>query len=57
MNWGARPVFEADLVLEVGGSAINPAATPAEAMEHVALVRPFLELSDLTLAERNPSTR
>ena len=54
VNWGARPVFEADLVLVVGDAAINRAATPEEAMAHVASVRPFLELSDLTLAAGEP---
>ena len=54
VDWGARPVFEADLVLVVGDSAINRAGTPEEVMAHVASVRPFLELSDLILAEGEP---
>ncbi len=54
VDWGARPVFEADLVLVVGDSDINRAGTPEEVMAHVASVRPFLELSDLILAEGEP---
>ncbi len=55
-NWGARPVFEADLILVVGDAAINQATTPYEVMEHVSSVRPFIELPDLTLADGEPIT-
>jgi len=55
-TWGARPVFEADLVLVVGDSAINQATTPAEVITHISAVRPFIELPDLTLAEGEPIT-
>ncbi len=55
-NWGARPVFEADLILVVGDAAINQATTPNEVMEHVSSVRPFIELPDLTLADGEPIT-
>ncbi|MBE1285156.1 MAG: hydratase [Rhodobacteraceae bacterium] len=49
--WGARPVFEADLVLVVGDAAINQASSPDDVLTHVSAVRPFMELPDLTLAE------
>ncbi|MEX0366360.1 MAG: 2-keto-4-pentenoate hydratase [Ruegeria sp.] len=55
-NWGARPVFEADLILVVGDAAINQATTPEEVLTHVSAVRPFIELPDLTLAEGEPIT-
>ncbi|WP_420585704.1 2-keto-4-pentenoate hydratase [Ruegeria sp.] len=54
--WGARPVFEADLILVVGDTAINQAATPAEVIANVSAIRPFIELPDLTLAEGEPIT-
>lgn len=55
-QWGARPVFEADLILVVGDAAINDAATGEDAMTHVAAVHPFIELPDLTFAEGEPIT-
>lgn len=56
LNWGARPVFEADLVLVVGDADINMATTPLEVMQNISAIRPFLELPDLTLAEGEPIT-
>lgn len=53
-DWGARTVFEADLILVVGSEAINDAESSAEAMQHIAAIRPFLELPDLMLAEGEP---
>ncbi|MEW2918985.1 fumarylacetoacetate hydrolase family protein [Ruegeria sp. ANG10] len=55
-TWGARPVFEADLVLVVGDAGINQATTPAEVLAHISAIRPFIELPDLTLAEGEPIT-
>lgn len=55
-NWGARAVFEADLILVVGDERINHAATPDEVIQHVSVIRPFMELSDLTLSEEEPIT-
>lgn len=52
--WGARPVFEADLILVVGSADINKAQTPEEVLEHVSAVHPFIELPDLTVAEGEP---
>ena len=54
--FGARPLFEADLILVVGDAAINGATTREEAMAHVAEVRPFIELPDLMYAEGEPLT-
>ena len=53
-DFGARPVFEADLILVVGDAAINDAKTPEEAIRHISEVRPFVELPDLMLAEGEP---
>ncbi|SLN11797.1 2-keto-4-pentenoate hydratase [Falsiruegeria litorea R37] len=55
-TWGARPVFEADLILVVADAAINQATTPAEVLAHVSAIRPFIELPDLTLAKGEPIT-
>lgn len=55
-TWGARPVFEADLVLVVGDKGINQAKTPEEVIASIAAIRPFIELPDLTLAEGEPIT-
>lgn len=56
MPWGARPVFEADLILVVGSGAINGATTAAGAMPYISAVRPFIELPDLTFADGEPIT-
>ncbi|MBB4303438.1 2-oxo-hept-3-ene-1,7-dioate hydratase [Rhodobium orientis] len=55
-DFGARPVFEADLLLVVGDAGINAATTPEEAMAHISEVRPFIELPDLSLAKGEPIT-
>jgi 2-oxo-hept-3-ene-1,7-dioate hydratase len=54
--FGARPLFEADLILVVGDAAINEATTREEVMAHVSEVRPFIELPDLMYAEGEPLT-
>ena len=46
-NWGARPVWEADLLLVVKDDGINAAKTPEEALAHISAFRPFIELPDL----------
>lgn len=53
-GYGARPVFEADLIVEVGDEAINEARTPLEALKSLSRVLPFVELGDLTVAEGEP---
>ncbi len=55
-DWGARPVFEADLILVVGDAAINQATTPEEVIANITAIRPFIELPDLILAEDEPIT-
>lgn len=54
LNYGARPVFEADLLVEVGDEAINDARTPLEALRSISRVYPFVELADLLVAEGEP---
>ncbi len=54
--FGARPLFEADLILVIGDSAINAATTPEAAMAHIRAVHPFIELPDLSYAEGEPLT-
>lgn len=56
VNFGARPLFEADLLLVVGDAGINEATTPEEVLEHLSGIRPFIELPDLMLAEGEPLT-
>lgn len=45
-KFGARPVLEADLVVEVKDGGINQARTPLEALRHVSRIYPFIELPD-----------
>ncbi len=54
--WGAVPMVEADLVLEISDSAVNAATTPAEVMQYVSAIYPFIELPDLALAKGQPMT-
>jgi 2-keto-4-pentenoate hydratase len=46
-KFGARPVFEADLIVEVKDSGINKAKTPLDALRSVSRIYPFIELPDL----------
>jgi 2-oxo-hept-3-ene-1,7-dioate hydratase len=55
-DFGARPLFEADLILVIGDEGINDATTPEEAIRHISAVRPFIELPDLMYAEGEPMT-
>ena len=52
--FGARPIFEADLILVVGDAAINDATTPEEVLANLSEVRPFIELADLVVADGQP---
>ena len=45
--FGARPLFEADMLVRVKSAAINQARTPAEVLANVDQVIPFIELPDL----------
>jgi 2-keto-4-pentenoate hydratase len=53
VNWGARPVFEADLVVEVKDAGLHEAKTPLEVLRHLTAIYPFIELPDL--AYQDPS--
>ena len=45
--FGARPLFEADMLVRVKDAGINHARTPFEVMQHIDQVIPFIELPDL----------
>lgn len=47
--FGARPVFEADLLVRISDARINLARTPMEVLNGIDQVIPFIELSDLTV--------
>jgi 2-keto-4-pentenoate hydratase len=46
-GFGARPLYETDLLVRVASSDINRARTPAEVMAAIDQVIPFVELPDL----------
>lgn len=48
-KFGARPLFEADMVMEVANGGINKATTPLEALRHISRIYPFIELPDLVV--------
>lgn len=48
-----RALFEADLIVEIADAAVNDARSPAEALEHIRGVRPFLELPALVVGEEH----
>lgn len=47
--FGARPLFEADLLVRVASASINQAQTAAEVMAAIDQVIPFIELPDLVV--------
>lgn len=47
--FGARPLFEADLLVRVKDDAINKATTPSEVLASVDQIIPFIELPDLVV--------
>ncbi|RYY96751.1 MAG: fumarylacetoacetate hydrolase [Comamonadaceae bacterium] len=49
--FGARPLFEADLLVRVKSDAINRAKTPADVLAAVDQIIPFIELPDLVVQE------
>ena len=55
-SFGARPVVEADLLVEVRDESINEARTHLDVLKALARVIPFIELPDLTIAEGEPVT-
>ena len=46
-QFGARPVFEADLLVRVKHASINQATTPEQVLANVDQIVPFIELPDL----------
>lgn len=50
-NFGARPLYEGDLILRVGSDALNGAKTPMEALRCIDAAIPFIELPDLVYAK------
>ena len=48
-NFGARPLFEADLLVRVSSAAVNRARTPQDVMAAIDQVIPFIELPDLVV--------
>jgi len=54
IRYGARPVIESDLLVEVADEAINDARTLMEVLAALGHVYPFVELADLVLAEGEP---
>ena len=47
--FGARPLFEADMLVRVKGADINKARTAAEVLANIDQVIPFIELPDLAV--------
>jgi 2-keto-4-pentenoate hydratase len=52
--YGARPVFEADLLVRVKDAGVNQARTPLEVATHLSEVIPFIELPDLMVTKGEP---
>jgi 2-keto-4-pentenoate hydratase len=50
-DFGARPVFEADLMVVVKDAAIHEAQTHLDVLRALSRVVPFIELPDLVMAE------
>ena len=46
-GFGARPLFEADMLVRVKSAQINQAKTPLQVLEAIDQVIPFIELPDL----------
>lgn len=46
-RFGARPLFEADLLVRVRDTGIQRARTPQDVLRHIDQVIPFIELPDL----------
>ncbi len=47
--FGARPLYEADMLVRVKSDAINRASTPAQVLDAIDQVIPFIELPDLVV--------
>jgi 2-keto-4-pentenoate hydratase len=53
-DFGARPVYEPDLIVVVKDAAIHEARTHRDVLKSLSLVIPFIELPDLMIAEGQP---
>ena len=49
-KFGARPLFEADMLVRVRDAGVNQAKTPADVLKHIDQVIPAIELPDLIVA-------
>jgi 2-keto-4-pentenoate hydratase len=47
--FGARPLFEADMLVRVADAGINQAKTPEQVLQHIDAVIPAIELPDLVV--------
>lgn len=47
--FGARPLYEADLLVRVRSTAVNQARTPMQVLDAIDQVIPFIELPDLVV--------
>ncbi|MBS7807322.1 fumarylacetoacetate hydrolase [Variovorax sp. PCZ-1] len=47
--FGARPLFEADMLVRVSSEAINSAKTPLDVLNAIDQIIPFIELPDLVV--------
>jgi 2-keto-4-pentenoate hydratase len=50
-DFGARPLYEGDLILRVKSDKINKAKTPMDALKQIDAALPFIELPDLAYAK------
>jgi 2-keto-4-pentenoate hydratase len=50
-TFGARPRFEADMILVVGDEAINQATGTEQVLANISQIIPFIELPDLSVAD------
>ena len=48
-NFGAYPLFDANLLIEVKDEGLAESTSPLEALKHIDSIMPFMELSDLML--------
>lgn len=54
VRFAARPLVEADLIVEVKDGRIHDAKTDVELLQSLAKVYPFIELADLVVAQGEP---
>jgi 2-keto-4-pentenoate hydratase len=48
-KFGARPLFEADMLVRISSAGVNQARTPEEVLKNIDQVIPFIELPDLVV--------